>query len=208
MATRTSDRCARRAAGDAARERPPAAVDDGELRRRFRDGDPVALGELYERFAGPLLALCRSQLRDIEQARDAVQQTFLRAWRSAATFDVGRPLGPWLFQICRRVCIDTYRRQRARFEPLDDHEHDPALSVTGPSLERSWLVWEVRQAIDALPAESREIIRLRHVDGWTVEQVAEFLDLPIGTVKSRSFRAHRHLLASLAHLRAADDAAA
>jgi RNA polymerase sigma factor (sigma-70 family) len=204
MATRTIDRCARRPAGDAVRARPTAPADDGELRRRFRDGDPDALGELYERFAGPLLSLSRSELGDVEQARDAVQQTFLRAWRSAGTFDAERPLGPWLFQICRRVCVDTYRRQRARLEPLDDHEHDPALTIAGPSLERSSIVWEVRQAIDALPSESREIIRLRHLDGWTVEQVAAVLGLPVGTVKSRSFRAHKQLLASLTHLRAAD----
>jgi RNA polymerase sigma-70 factor (ECF subfamily) len=205
MATSAPDRCPRRPSHRRADQAPagqPATPDDADLRRRFAAGEPDAMRELYARFAGPLLALSRSQLPDLEQARDAVQQTFLQAWRAACSYDAERPLAPWLFQICRRVCIDRYRRERTTPDRLDDHELHPALSVPGPSMERSWVVFQVRRAIDALPAEGRDIIRLMHLEGWTVEQVATRLDLPVGTVKSRSFRAHKRLLTSLAHLRA------
>jgi RNA polymerase sigma-70 factor (ECF subfamily) len=200
MATTTFDRCARRSPGS--RHDTPDHVDDElELRRRFKSGDPDAVRELYAVYGRPLYALSRSHLADREHAREAVQQTFLQAWRAAASFDVERPLAPWLFQICRHVCIDRYRREKQPPDRLDDHELDPALRIAGPSIERSWVVWEVRRAIDQLPPDSREIIRLMHLEGWTVEQVARHLSLPVGTVKSRSFRAHRRLVTALAHLR-------
>jgi RNA polymerase sigma factor (sigma-70 family) len=210
MADTTMDRCARRLA--ARRDAAPTPAhfldaDDPDVRRRFRDGDPDAVRAVYARFARPLLSLCRSHLADVEQARDAVQQTFIQAWRAAPSYDPDRPLAPWLFQIGRRVCIDRYRRERAAAERLDDHERHPALTVAGPSMERSWIVWEVRQAIDALPPDGREIIRLLHLEGYTVEQVAARLSLPVGTVKSRSFRSHRRLAAMLGHLRTQELAA-
>jgi RNA polymerase sigma-70 factor (ECF subfamily) len=218
MADTTMDRCARRIATrhDAAptttsptpttlaAPTPVAAAEDADVRRRFRDGDPDAVRVVYAQFARPLYALCRSHLADVEQAKDAVQQTFLQAWRAAPSYDPDRPLAPWLFQIGRRVCIDRYRREKAVAERLDDHERHPALTVAGPSMERSWIVWEVRRAIEELPVDGREVIRLMHLDGYTVEQVAVLLSLPVGTVKSRSFRAHRKLVAMLGHLRAPD----
>jgi len=208
MADTTMDRCARRIAARREATAPTARTpfpDDADLRRRFRDGDPDAVRAIYEHFARPLLSLCRSHLADVEQAKDAVQQTFLQAWRAAPSYDPDRPLAPWLFQIGRRVCIDRYRRERAAAERLDDHERHPALTVAGPSMERSWIVWEVRRAIDELPADGREVIRLLHLEGYTVEQVAARLSLPVGTVKSRSFRAHRKLVAVLGHLRTPDE---
>jgi RNA polymerase sigma-70 factor (ECF subfamily) len=207
MADTTMDRCARRIAArrEATAPTAPTSVpDDADVRRRFRDGDPDAVRAVYNHFARPLLSLCRSHLADVEQAKDAVQQTFLQAWRAAPSYDPDRPLAPWLFQIGRRVCIDRYRRERAAAERLDDNERHPALTVAGPSLERSWIVWEVRRAIEELPVDAREIVRLLHLEGYTVEQVAAQLALPVGTVKSRSFRAHRKLVAVLGHLRAPD----
>jgi RNA polymerase sigma-70 factor, ECF subfamily len=200
MATTTFDRCARRSAGPR-HDTPDPDRAERDLRRRFKNGDPDAVRELYARYSRPLYALSRTHLADREHAREAVQQTFLQAWRAAASFDADRPIAPWLFQICRHVCIDRYRREKQPPDRLDDHELDPALSIPGPSIERSWVVFEVRRAIDQLQGESREIIRLMHLEGWTVEQVARHLALPVGTVKSRSFRANRRLVAALGHLR-------
>ena len=178
--------------------------DDAALGRRFRDGDPDAVRELYHRFSRPLLTVALRHLFDAEQAKDAVQQTFLQAWRAASRFDADRALAPWLFQICRRVCIDQLRAPRARVETIDDHTQDLRFSVGGPSMEQAWTAFEVRRAIDELPPDTREIVRLIHLDGWTVQQTAELLDLPLGTVKSRSFRAHKRLSMMLAHVRAGD----
>ncbi|HEU4841134.1 MAG TPA: sigma-70 family RNA polymerase sigma factor [Ilumatobacteraceae bacterium] len=191
-------RCALPSAGRPTAGSPPDA--HGDLGRRFRDGDPDAVRELCDRFSRPLYAVALRLLFDAELARDAVQQTLLQAWRAASRFDVERDPAPWLFQICRRVCIDQLRAQR-RTEALDDHVEDRRMAVSGSSMEQAWTDFEVRRAIDELPPDARDVVRLIHLDGWTVEQTAELLELPVGTVKSRSFRAHRRLGMALAHLR-------
>jgi RNA polymerase sigma-70 factor (ECF subfamily) len=180
---------------------PSFPEEDRELRHRFRDGDPDAVRELHDRFSRSLLRVAQRYLLDPEQARDAVQQTMLQAWRAASRFDVDRDIAPWLFQICRRVCIDTLRAER-RTEALDEQSRDRTVADRAPTMEQAWTVFEVRRAIDELPPDARDIVRLMHLDGWSVQQTADLLDLPVGTVKSRSFRAHRRLGTTLAHLRA------
>jgi RNA polymerase sigma-70 factor (ECF subfamily) len=172
---------------------------DYELGVRFRDGDADAIREVYRLFSGRVFALCRSMLADNEQARDAVQQTFLQAWRAADRFDPERPLSTWLNMICRRVCIDSYRRDRRALEALTPTGSLTDISTEGPSMERTWTAWEVRRAVDELPDPLREIVRLSHLEGWSLAQIADRLDVPIGTV-SRSHRAHRRLVDSLAYL--------
>jgi RNA polymerase sigma-70 factor (ECF subfamily) len=136
-----------------------------------------------------------------------VQQTFLQAWRAAGRFDTTRPQSAWLYAIARRVCIDEYRKaSRAPAVARDDDTIDGV--VEGPSLDRAWTVWEVRRAIDELPADERLVVRLASLEGWSLPEIADHLGLPLGTVKSRSFRAHRRLAAALAHLRADEPALA
>jgi RNA polymerase sigma-70 factor (ECF subfamily) len=181
---------------------------DYELGVRFRDGDPDAIREVYRLFSGRVFALCRSILADSEQARDAVQQTFLQAWRAADRFEPDRPLSTWLNMICRRVCIDSYRRDRRALEALTPTGSLNDVSTDGPSMERTWTAWEVRRAVDQLPDPLREIVRLSHLEGWSLAQIADRLDVPIGTVKSRSHRAHRRLVDSLAYLSTTEEGAA
>ena len=136
-------------------------------------------------------------------AEEATQQTFVKAWRAAQTFDERRELGPWLAAIARRVAIDVYRREAIRTtDPLESvAPGDPALVSTPPSVEAAYDVWEVREAVAQLPPEEQEIVRLQHLDGFTHAQIAERLGIAVGTVKSRSFRAHKRLAAMLGHLR-------
>jgi RNA polymerase sigma factor (sigma-70 family) len=179
--------------------RPTVSTSDAtELGRRFHAGEPDAVRELHVRFRRPLLAVARRHLFDPGLAEDAVQQTLLQAWRAADRFDPERPLAAWLFQICRRVCIDHLRQRRDQTVDLDDHH--PDLSVDGPSLERTWTAFHVRRAVDDLPPDTRAVVRLVYLDGWSLPQTAELLGVPLGTVKSRSFRAHRQLCSALAGL--------
>jgi RNA polymerase sigma-70 factor, ECF subfamily len=175
--------------------------EDADLASRFRDGDPDAVRELYRRYAGALLAISRSMLGDPELARDAVQQTFIQAWRAASTFDPERKLSSWLYQICRRVCIDRYRQERRPSAALTATGELVDVSLAGPSMERIWAVYEVRRAIDELPEPERVVMRLSHLDGQSYSEIADRLGVPLGTVKSRAFRAHERLTISLAHLR-------
>jgi RNA polymerase sigma-70 factor, ECF subfamily len=175
--------------------------DDRELAIGFHEGEPDAIREVYRLFSGPLFALSRSMLSNPDHARDAVQQTFVRAWQAAGQYDPGRPLSAWLYTICRRVCIDRYRQERRPSEALTATGAPADMATDGPSIERAWTVWEVRRAIEELPSDEREVVRLFNFEGWSLPEIADHLGIPLGTVKSRSFRAHRKLAKMLGHLR-------
>lgn len=168
--------------------------------RRFRAGDHDAVRELYREYGRAVYAVARRALGDRELAEEAVQQTFLKAWRAADRFEVGRSPAPWLYAIARRVAIDLYRRERRHRSDQSDSGQDPEIAVLSPSFELTWEVWQVRTALDKLPDDERAVVRATHFLGLTHSQAAEQLGVPVGTVKSRSHRAHRRLAEMLAHL--------
>jgi RNA polymerase sigma factor (sigma-70 family) len=169
---------------------------DREILERFRDGDEAAVKTLYERFRGPVFAISMRILRDHGLAGDATQQTFVKAWQAAARFDPERDPGPWLFAIARRTAIDVYRKNR-RTVPSDEI----VVEVTSPGIERVWETFQVRSALDRLPDEEREVLRLSHFEGLSHAEIAEHMGVPIGTVKSRSHRGHQRLIEMLGHIR-------
>ncbi|MBV9197660.1 MAG: sigma-70 family RNA polymerase sigma factor [Solirubrobacterales bacterium] len=191
------------AARSAGRERSARAGRevDGRWRARFRDGDPDAVRVVYRAYGALVYAVAFRVLGDRGLSEEATQQTFLRAWRAARDFDTSRELGPWVATIARRVAIDLYRREAIRAtRPLDTVAlDDPALHVQ-PTTDAVVDVWEVRRAIATLSAEQQEVIRLQHFDGLAQDEIAARLGVPAGTVKSRSFRAHRRLALELGHL--------
>ena len=176
---------------------------DRAVRRRFREGDPDAVRAVYRAYGRLVYAVANKVLGERGLAEEATQQAFLKAWRASESFDEARELGPWLAAIARRVAIDIYRREGLRSaEPIESvSEGHPALVSTPESADAVYDVWEVRRAIAALPADEQEVVRLQHFEGLTHAQIAERLKLPVGTVKSRSFRAHKRLASDLGHLR-------
>jgi RNA polymerase sigma-70 factor (ECF subfamily) len=174
---------------------------------RFRDGDPDALGEVYDRYARSVWGVAMTITHADHLAQEAVQETFIRAWKSAATYDPERDLGPWLLTIARYTAVDLVRRE---LRPTrGGHEAEQDAVVEAPDLDGAWMSWAVQEALRQLTDHEREIIRLSFFDDLTHAQIAERLELPLGTVKSRSHRAHRRLAELLAHLRdapPADDA--
>lgn len=174
--------------------------DERALVARFATGDPDAVADLYERYSRPLYTVAMSVLRDPERARDCVQDSFVKAWQAAATIDPARPISPWLYAIARRTAIDILRRE-TRVRPTGDQDEVDA-AVLPVSFESTWEAWEVRKALDELPPDEQEVLRLAYFEGRTHRDIAERLRVPLGTVKSRSYRAHRHLSARLEHLAA------
>jgi RNA polymerase sigma factor (sigma-70 family) len=168
---------------------------DSEVLGRFRAGDEEAVKTVYNRYSGAVYALSLAILRDPGRAADATQQTFVKAWRSASSFDPTREFAPWIYSIARRTAIDIYRKERRRI-PSDKVD---AISE-GTSMERVWEVFQVRAAVDLLSDEERQVVAMSHFEGLTHTEIAERLDIPLGTVKSRSHRAHRHLVELLDHL--------
>jgi RNA polymerase sigma-70 factor, ECF subfamily len=171
-----------------------------EAMERFRAGEPDAIRELYREYGGAVHTVAISIVRDRELAADVVQQTFVKAWRAAASFERGREVAPWLYSIARHTAIDTLRSE-AR-PTRGGHQPEVEVQIDGESIEQTWERFEVRRAVDALPEEEREVVRRSHLLGHTHEEIAEQLGIPLGTVKSRSGRAHKRLAASLAHLQA------
>jgi RNA polymerase sigma factor (sigma-70 family) len=172
----------------------------------FRLGDADAVRTVYRAYGRLVFAVARKVLRSHELAEEATQQTFVKAWRAAAGFDPSRDLGPWLATIARRTAIDLYRRESRRAASRLDEMSPahPGVVELPYDIERSFEVWGIRQAITELPAEEAKVVRLQHLEGLTQTEIAERLGVPVGTVKSRSFRAHRHLAGRLGHLRRRD----
>lgn len=170
------------------------------LMRRFGAGDPEAVQQMYELFGGPVFAVAYRALGDRGLAEEAVQQTFLQAWRSADKFESGRAPAPWLYAIARRVAVDLYRRERRH---VSSDGVEPEIAVLPASFERMWEAWEVRSALLRLPDDEREILEATHFRELSHSEAAELLGIPVGTVKSRSHRAYRRLAAELAHMKEA-----
>jgi RNA polymerase sigma-70 factor, ECF subfamily len=172
--------------------------DDAELARRFAAGEEEAVTAVYRRYAGPVLTVAMATLGRRDLADEAVQTTMLKAWRAASSFDPSRELAPWLYAIARRVAIDIYRRESRAATATELGDDDVA--VVPLSFERTWEAWEVRTALEKLPPDEREVVRLSHLVGLPHPQIAEQLGVPLGTVKSRSSRAHRRLAGLLSHV--------
>jgi RNA polymerase sigma-70 factor (ECF subfamily) len=180
----------RRARGD---ELPAATL------QRFREKDPDALGEVYDRYRRAVWAVALSITRADHLAQEAVQEIFIRAWNAAATYDPTRDLGPWLMTIARHASLDLIRRELRPTRGGHEAETDVVVEETG--IDEVWLSWEIQEALRRLSDDEREIVRLSFFEDLTQVQVAARLGLPLGTVKSRSHRAHRRLAELLKHLR-------
>jgi RNA polymerase sigma factor (sigma-70 family) len=168
----------------------------------FRRGDEDAVRQLYRAYSRLVFSIAYRVVGDRSLAEEATQHTFLQAWRNSSSFELGRDPAPWLATIGRRAAIDIQRRETRRpATALDDAPvDDPSLVADPPSAEQLWDTWQVREAIDTLDEREREVVRLQHFDGYTHQEISDRLGVALGTVKSRSFRAHRVLADRLRHL--------
>ena len=199
-------RCRALDAGEVGGDRPTKGGLVAEATAaRFHAGDPDAVRAVYRAYGGLVFAAAYRILGDRELAEDAAQQAFVQAWRAARSFDPSRDLGNWLYAIARRCAIDVYRREARRNERsiAELSATEQAQLTVNDNADRAYDVWTVRQAVDALPAEERAVVRLQHLEGLTHAAIAARLCIPVGTVKSRSSRAHRRLAGRLGHLREA-----
>jgi RNA polymerase sigma factor (sigma-70 family) len=136
-------------------------------------------------------------------AEEATQQAFVRAWQAADRIDVDRDPTGWLATIAKHVAIDVFRRE-SRHDAGSLGEvalNDPAVVTLPPELDSLDAVWHVRRAIAELPPDEATVVRLQHLHGMTHNEISERLEIAVGTVKSRSHRAHRKLAALLGHMR-------
>jgi len=173
-----------------------------ELIRKCKAGDARFYEPLVRAYERPGLRLALGMLGNLEDAKDAVQNAFIKTFESLARFDIKRPFGPWYFQILRNQCRDQLRSRKARFrlEALDERlELRPADPETGPVRLRERarareVVWE---ALEKIGEEHREILVLKELQGFRYAEIAAILDIPEGTVASRLYHARRALKEAL-----------
>jgi RNA polymerase sigma factor (sigma-70 family) len=176
---------------------------DPVLLAAFRRREASGVRALYREYGRLVYAVAYRVLGQHDLAEEAAQQTFVRAWQAADRIDVDRDPAAWLATIAKRAAIDIHRREARRpTSALSDvAANDRSLVSLPPDLDTLDAVWHVRRAIDSLPPEEATVVRLQHLDGMTHSEISEKLDIAVGTVKSRSHRAHRKLAALLGHLR-------
>jgi RNA polymerase sigma-70 factor (ECF subfamily) len=187
---------------------PDSHDPDHEILARVAAGEAELFARLVERHQGRLLRLCQRLLGNAEEAQEAAQETFLKAYRQAGAYRPRGKVYTWLYRIATNHCLNQLRRRRiVRFLSLgqmgggdeeEDREFDPPADGVDPeqalAARRRWL--ETRRAIDRLPPGQRSVLVLAKFEGLSYRQIAEVLEITEGAVESRLFRAMRHLEAA------------
>jgi RNA polymerase sigma-70 factor (ECF subfamily) len=166
---------------------------DGELIARVAAGDSGAFEELHRRYARSVLGIALRRIGDRGRAEDATQDTFTSIWRSASRFDERKgEATSWLYTVARNAITDGLRRRRE--PPVDEA---PELPEPGPgpdeSAEQSWVAWRVHRALATVPEQERSLIELAYWGGLSQTEIADYLGIPLGTVKTRTRAALRRL---------------
>lgn len=172
----------------------PSQVDDETLIALIGAGDSAALSQLYDRYARLVFGLALRILDNRGLAEDLVQETFWRVWRRSTTFQPGRgQVSAWITGIAHNLAIDELRRQRARPSPVYEDDDRPVLREledTRSDVAGAALDGEMRRllgtALERIPAEQREVIELAYFAGLSQSEIAERLQNPVGTVKTRA----------------------
>jgi RNA polymerase sigma-70 factor (ECF subfamily) len=174
-------------------------LGDADLLSAHVDGDPDAFAELVRRHRDRLWAVALRTLGNPEDAADALQDALLSAYRGAAGFRGGSAVTTWLHRIVVNACLDLARRKSVRpTQPLRD---EPSVAATAPdAIAGRETSLAVTAALRTLPFEQAAAVVLVDVEGYSVAEVAEMLEVPSGTVKSRCARARARLAEQLQDL--------
>ena len=190
-------------------------LTDQEVVLRARSGQETAYRELIRRYERPVFALLFRMVRDRELAEDLSQETFVKALNAIDSYRPEFKFSSWIFKIANNAAIDHLRRRELDTLSLDGSPHaetPEAMQATAlqigarqetplDTVEAKELGTAIEAAIGSLRPEYRSCILLRHVEGRAYEEIAEILNLPLGTVKTYIHRARNELRLSLAHLK-------
>ena len=173
-------------------ETPRREPSDGDLLQLVGNGDRKAFEILYRRYARSVLGLALRRLGDRGRAEEAVQETFASIWRSASSYRPERgPGAPWLYAVARHAIVDRFR---VRSEPAAEVPEE-ASREPGPAerAESSFVSWRVHRALEELPETERTVLELAYWGGLSQSEVSDYLNVPLGTVKTRTRSGLRRL---------------
>ena len=169
-----------------------------ELLRKCQAGDGRFFEPIVRAYERPGLRVALGMMGNQDDAMDALQDAFVKTWRSLGRFDLKRPFGPWFFQILRNQCRDALRSRNVRFRiealderlemrPSDPENRPDRIRERKEARERLW------KALEQLGEDHREVLVLKEIEGFRYGEIAGILNIPEGTVASRLFHARRAL---------------
>ena len=181
------------------------SLTDEQLVEAALRNETEAFGEIVRRWERKIFALCFGMLGREDEARDAAQEAFIAAYRNLANFRGEAKVSSWLHRIAVNQCLTRQRRAKTRSETfLDDEENSeekffvaPAHQSPARRAEQSERLSHVRQAVQSLPAELRQVIVMKEFEEMTFQEISETLELPLSTVKSRVYTALKQLRSKL-----------
>src|ERR1700742_2360028 len=177
-------------------------TNDEQIVERALAGDPEAFGEIVRRWERRIFALSYGILGREEDARDATQETFIAAYRNLQGFRGEAKVSSWLHRIAVNQCITRQRRARVRAETCIEDEIEATgerLLSTGErqsparATEKKERTEAVRRAVASLPSELREVVVMKEFEDLTFQEIADALQIPLSTVKSRLYTALKQL---------------
>lgn len=165
-----------------------------ELILKAKTGNKEAFASLINAYSKRIYYAAYSFLRNIDDAFDIVQEVFLRAYKNITSFDHNRAFYPWIYQITKNLCINKIKRKDSKNLLLPEYDFVQShYELPDTSLLNDENIKKIRAGMDALPAGAREIIILKHFEDCSYAEIAEILDIPIGTVMSRLYNARKKL---------------
>ncbi len=173
---------------------------DVALIDRYLSGDVNAFNELMDAHEDRVFAICLRMLRDRESALDATQETFLTVFRKADRYQAKAAFSTWLYRVAVNTCYDQMRRTRRKQADRLPETHDPVDIRSTDAFDAADLRPTIEQALSNLNEEFRSTVILVDLQGMSLEQASEILEVPQGTVKSRLFRARKQLAEELGNL--------
>ena len=187
-------------------------LTDDQIIERTLAGETEAFGVLVRRWENPIYGLSLRMLGRDEDARDVCQETFLAAFRNLRKFRGEAKFSSWIYRIALNACNSRLRRPDTTKTRSLDEEHDDGqreeladrtVEAATESLQREQLSAIVRRALNALPNEMRQVIIMKEYEELTFAEIAEILEIPMSTVKSRVYTGLQQLRARLEYVRGA-----
>lgn len=164
---------------------------DAYIKKLIR-GDEKAFEQLVGETQNKIYAVCLNMLKNTHDAQDAAQETFIKAYRSLTSFKGESKVETWLTKIAVNTCLDILRKRREMYD-LDEAADAADVNTPESKAEKNETRQMVRSAINTLPPEMRSIVVLKDIEGYSYEEIADMLNLNIGTVRSRLSRAREKL---------------
>jgi RNA polymerase sigma-70 factor (ECF subfamily) len=176
---------------------------DSELMQLIVSGDQAAFSELYRRYKDRLYYYFYRMLgNSIDQANDFLQELFMKIIEKPESYNPTYAFKTWLYSTANNMCKNEYRRRGVRLEYQEYESLDQKLDfINEPTVEPEHIIEKIFQSLDQLGEEHRSAFLLRYREGFSIKEVAETLDLPEGTVKSRLFYTKKMLAEKLNYLK-------